>query len=359
MWGNLQANYPDAFGSPEEAKAHLAQLANIPSIQAVIDSARAKRDEILAKRLDEFLKTKTGTLYAYRDDLQKSVSDYIAKIENSDIEVIKKQLKGLEKQKNALKKNMNSAYGDCVDELATHLRSTFRSVVKACIQDAMQQAESAEGTDSRSYEVEVSRGGFFGGIIDFFAGKKSETRYEEFATVKAVYVRNALEGVTQMIQGGIEERCADYVAEWKKQVNTAIMRAVENSDIESGAIDVLAMGQIIRAVVNSIKEPQIHAQALPSELKQSGTLQGSDAEAFMDAARSYRNNLQSTMNESVKYYVNSVKNDLERWDISSVIVSRYREMIQKLEFDVQNKEASLDMYNRVFAELERISPAEL
>ena len=282
----------------------------------------------------------------------------LKRYKKAELRCYNKQRKALEKQKEELQQGMNAAYEDCVDELVTDLHSKSMAVVNKCIQDAMQQTESTKGTELKRYKKQILRGGLFGEFLDWL-NPKYENRHKIIPTVKAGYVRGALEGVTQKIQYEIEMQCTNYIAEWKERVNKAIMRVVENSEIESGAIDVLAMRRIIRAVVNSIETPKIHAQALPSELKRSGKLQGDDAEAFMDAARSYGQDLQSTMNESVKYYVYSVKYNLERQDISTVIVSRYREEIENLERDVQNKEASLDRYNCVFAKLEKISPAEL
>ena len=162
-------------------------------------------------------------------------------------------------------------------------------------------------------------------------------------------MRSELESVVQTIQHGMEQPREDCVFNWKKDVNKAIVKAVEKADPEGEMVNISAIKRIIRSVVDNIDSPEIPRQELPGELRKSGTLQGSKAEDFINTAKSYIRDLENTMKNAVANYLRSL--GLER-DISTNIVSQYEREIQNLERDIRNKEASLDIYNCVLAKLE-------
>ena len=319
----LQEDYPDAFSTTEEAKTHLEMLANISGIQAIIEHARARSNEITRKRLADFLRTKTENLYAYHNGLQESVRAQIKEIQGGNIEKLQKQIKALENQKDSLRYGLQEAYDDGVHNLKRDLRQELSGVVTRYIQYVTQQAKGAEGTTTETYRYQDYRGGT--GFLDYWFPRYA-TGYRELTTVKAGYVRSELESTMLTIQNAMEQPCEDCVFNWKKDVNKAMMDVVEESDPEGKMIDIKTIRKIIRDVINSIESPEIPGQELPNELKRSGTLQGSDAENFIDTAKSYIRGLENTMKNAVANYLRSL--GLEH-DISTDIVSRYKRKMKK------------------------------
>ena len=60
VWNNLIDNYPDYFSENDSAlsRASLLQISNISKIKEVLKSVRNKKDEILPKKLDEYIESK-------------------------------------------------------------------------------------------------------------------------------------------------------------------------------------------------------------------------------------------------------------------------------------------------------------
>jgi hypothetical protein len=91
VWENLNEHYPDYFNTKDTALANLENLANINKIKDIIDNVRVKKDEILQKRKDEFIKIKQKALVDYKNAIEENINESIQRIQDSDIDAIREQ----------------------------------------------------------------------------------------------------------------------------------------------------------------------------------------------------------------------------------------------------------------------------
>ena len=69
IWKNLNQHYKDYFSDDLSAKANLYLLSNMQNIQNALKEVREKKDEIIRKRKEEFIKAKLNSFEKYNKSI--------------------------------------------------------------------------------------------------------------------------------------------------------------------------------------------------------------------------------------------------------------------------------------------------
>lgn len=349
VWENLTTNYKDFFSNKDTAISNLTKLANMDSIKKILKDVKSKKENILKEKKENFISTKQKALLEYKQTLQNDVKESIARVQNTDIDEIKKQKENMLTLKEKAVESVNESYLSVVEDLDIDLNDKLNDKVSSYFSSSRSDINNSEGMETDTWEESTSK------WYNPLSWGSTTTKSKTYTTVKAGRVRESLEDLRDKLESTIEQDSKRYIKEWKKRLYKEIISTLRK---EAGdeILEINIISKTIRSVLNSVNYPEITYQGnFPSSLKESGTLSGSYAERFLDNARDYLSDLKTRVKNDIKTYTSSLVNTLKSEDVAEHIFSKYTKEIEQLEKDIQNKELSLDRLNNILKQLENIN----
>lgn len=343
VWENLNLHYKDFFADEDTAIASLKKLANIESIEKIISDVREQKDAILAKRKEEFTKAKYNSLIKYKASLEQDIKDQIHKVETSDIDELKQQREEIEKFKSKAIYTTNEVYSDMVEELEFEIKTRLQDKLKSYFKQSKKEMQESEGTETE----QRSNSKWY----NPFSWGDNETIARTFTTVKAGFIRNSLENLTDEVELTIDVEAKQYVSNWRKKIYKELVSTLR-SEAGDDMLDVMLISKTIRGILSSVVFPDISYDGnFPKALKKSGTLKEDEAEQFINEAHDYVSDLKSRVKQDIQVYVGSLISTLKQENIGESIFSKYTKEIEQLENDIENKELTLDRLNNILQQL--------
>jgi len=340
-WGMLVDNYPDYFSKTDKKLTipNLDLLSNMNVISRAISDVRDKKDEILAKRKEEFLKAKTDSLEKYKETLLNYIKQRIEEINNGDVDELKATRKRLNHIKLTVSDLVDEEYYDLVDELKINMSSKLKKELQSYFKATKGDIDNAEGSKTKSWEVSTSK------WYNPFSWGGTETRTSTYTAVRTGAVKNILKQLTIDIEESIESVSEQTILAWRKSVPSVLLSALRgNTDDED--LNPNQIRKVIRNIVNDVKFPSLSytSNSLP---RGSGTLKEDDAESFLDESKDYVNSLRKRVNKDIRKYLDNLISTLKTLEISNEIFSEYNSQLEELEKQIENKEITLDEYNKL------------
>ncbi len=209
VWEMLSTQYKDYFSTKESAIANLQKLANIENIQELLVKIREKKESILSEKKQNFIIAKSEAIQDYNKALIKHMQEKIARVQDSDIDEVKKQKENLEKIQTNASIVLNDEYSDVISSLELELKGQLKDKAKAYFRKTRQGVQDSEGSETETWTT------------GWWLWKKNHSR--TYTTIKAGFVRNALEELTDDIERMIDEDAKAYMLDWKKKLYTQII----------------------------------------------------------------------------------------------------------------------------------------
>ena len=349
VWENLNLHYKDFFIDANTSIANLKKLANIETIRDIIKEIRDKKDIILAKRKEEFIKAKYKSLLKYKEALVQDTKDQIQKVEDTDIDGLKKQKRVIEQFKSKAIYITNEVYADLVEQLEFDIKASLQDKLKLYFKQSKKDLQGSESTDTETWEVSTSS------WYNPFSWGDSETRSRTFATVKAGMLRASLEDLTNDVESTINNEAEKSVSNWRKTIYNELVSTLRNEAGDNN-LDVMMISKTVRNVLSHVIPPEINYDGnFPKTLKKSGTLKKWEAEEFINEAYNYVSNLKLRVKKDIQNYINSLIETLTQEDIGESIFAKYVKELETLANDIENKELSLSRLNYILKQVENIS----
>lgn len=337
VWENLNFHYKDFFTDKDTAISNLKALANIEVIQKIIDDVRNKKDAILAKRKEEFIKAKYKALLEYKESLEQDIKNQIQKITTTDINEIKQKKESIGQIKTKATDITNDAYLDLIEQLEYDIKTKLQDKLAIYFKQSTKDLKESEGTETEYGTKKV--GGFFG----FFQDTVPDNR--TFTIVKAGSVRSSLESLTDDIESTIDIEAKQYITEWRKKIYTTLLSTLRK-ETGDDMLDVMLISKTIRQVLGSVIFPEINYNGnFPKTLRKSGTLKESEAKEFINEAYDYISNLKLRVKKDIQGYINSLIGTLKKENIGEKIFANYSKEILELQNAIENRELSIDILN--------------
>lgn len=347
VWENLNFHYKDFFIDKDIAILNLKKLANIEVIQKIIDDVRNKKDAILLKRKEEFIKAKYKTLLEYKESLEQDIKNQIQKITTSDINEIRQKKEFIGQVKVKATDITNDTYSDLIEQLEHDIKTKLQDKLATYFKQFSRDLKESEGIKTEHWTTKE------GGFLGFFQDTVSHSR--DFVTVKAGSVRNSLEGLTYDIESTIDLETKQYIIEWRKKIYTTLISTLRK-EAGDDMLDVILISKTIRNILGSVTFPEINYNGnFPKVLKRTGTLKESEAEEFIKEAHDYISNLKSRVTKDIKEYINSLIGTLKKENIGEKIFANYSKEILELQNAIENRELSLDILNSTLKQFEAIN----
>ena len=348
IWKNLNQHYKDYFSDDESAKANLDLLSNMKNIQNTLKEVREKKDEIIRKRKEEFIKAKLNSLGQYNQSIQKDIKEKIEKIKSSDVKDIKTKKDNLLKVKSQTSEAVNWKYEDFLDANKQILKSSLNKEINKYFQKNSEEISSSEDTKTESYTKDHG----------FWSWKFGDDRYEKISydvvVVKAGMIQNALENLSLYIENSIKVSIDNEINSLKIDIYKHILPVLREKAGDKN-LDVHQIQKSVRNIISLLEIPEInYTNTLPNELKRSGTLKGSEAEDFIERAKNYANSFQRNIIRDIERHLNTVFDSLKQHNLGEEIFYHYKKEIENLENDIENIEQSLIKNEYILKQLESI-----
>ena len=350
IWKNLNQHYKDYFSDDESAKANLDLLSNMKNIQNTLKEVREKKDEIIRKRKEEFIKAKLNSFEQYNKSIQKDIKEKIEKIKSSDIKDIKTKKDNLLKVKSQTSEAVNWKYEDFLDANKQILKSSLNKEINKYFQNNNDEISKSEDTKKESYIYDKKKAWY---DIYIF-----EERYEKISydvvVVKAGMIQNALENLSLYIENSIKVSIDNEINSLKIDIYKHILPVLREKAGDKN-LDVHQIQKSVRNIISLLEIPEInYTNTLPNELKRSGTLKGSEAEDFIERAKNYANSFQRNIIRDIERHLNTVFDSLKQHNLGEEIFYHYKKEIENLENDIENIEQSLMKNEYILKQLESI-----
>ena len=348
IWKNLNQHYKDYFSDDESAKANLYLLSNMQNIQNALKEVREKKDEIIRKRKEEFIKAKLNSFEQYNKSIQKDIKEKIEKIKSSDIKDIKTKKDNLLKVKSQTSEAVNWKYEDFLDANKQILKSSLNKEINKYFQNNNDEISKSEDTKTESYTKDH---GFFS--WKFFSDRYEKISYD-IVVVKAGMIQNALEDLSLYIENSMKNSISEEVNSLKGNIYKQIMPVLEKNDGDKN-LDLHQIQKSVRNIISSLRIPEInYTNKLPNELKKSGTLKGREAEDFIERAKNYAKSFQRNIIRDIEKHLNTLFGSLKQHNLGEELFSHYKKEIENLENDIENIEQSLLKNEYILKQLESI-----
>lgn len=352
-FGLLKENYADDF-SADKSQAGLKALAGRDALLGVIASVRNRKEVILAKQCQDFIQAQEASSATAIRALQAHFSKRRQEIQESDIAETEKQLNELGRVRDKGLKAVNLSFADQVDELDISLGKQLRAERNRLRGQVLGSVEDAKGSETETYRVKQ---GGLGGVKRFFGGLfgRSDWGYDERTrtvfTFNPSAVRNGIEEVRQGIQDGLMDLANEKVHYWRRALNQGLLQKLRES-IGDDRVDDERLSSSIRIIVNQLRDiPRPTISDLPAELQKSGKLIGSEAEAYLEDAFKYINELFSGNADA---FINRILSEIRKmadFGIGEKLFDHLEEEMTQLRDMVQNKQITLGKMERIIAML--------
>ncbi|WP_456449668.1 dynamin family protein [Hydrogenimonas sp.] len=347
VWDLLQRNYGDYFDDDAVAAQNLKLLANMEGLEKVLREIKAKKRAIMERKRRKYLEAKEEALQKYRAALIEEVKERIAKIENTTKEELQAKKSGLRKIVGKAESAVNDEFDELLEELDGRMREALVEKINAIFRKIRGDISEAEDIETEYYDVSIST------WWKPWTWGETETRSRSYTTARAGFVRNSLENMKDDIERIVEIDVREILREWKKDMLRRIIRTLrESAGDENLELDMI--DKTIKKVLNTIKYPEVeYSGSLPSNLRKSGTLTGSEAERFLKEADDYVDDLKQTIKRDIGTYVELLVGDLSKIRIGKEIFRKYEADIEELEENILNQELALERYGIIVNVLEK------
>jgi hypothetical protein len=352
-WENLTSHYPDYFSNTDKelSKSNLNLLANISSIDTIIEEIKGKKVEILNKRKNDFIRAKSDAILSYKNELIKYADSRMESIKNCDIDNLKTEQKKLKDIKEKISTILDEEYHNLVDKLETDIKAKLRNSLDEYFKTTKNTVSNAEETKIESYNKDKGSGLLWWRRI---TGNRYEEGTRSYTSVRTGSIRSALEELISDIESSTDSELKQFISSWRKSISMQLVRTMREH-IDDNDLDPQQIQKVIRHIVNSIPYPEIsYTDNMPASLSAKGTLKNSAAENFLDDAKEYISVLRTRVRHDIDSFVTSLDKILKTVNLSESIFSNYTSLLEELENQVKNKALMLDSFDRLKKDLAEI-----
>lgn len=354
VWNNLTTAYPDYFSVADFAlsEENLKRLSNMDAVNEIITEVRQKKDAILEQKTLDYLTASQRLVSDLKNGLLMSAQEKAQRLRDSELEDIIEKKEFINHLLGKVSKSIDDTYIDLIAELRDQVKKVTRKEIDSVFREAKSDIEESESIETVNVTREKS------GVGNWLArkiwGGGYETHAETNTTARSGAVRTALQDFTESIESGLEDKVSDSLSAWRKSLLKKIITTLR-SRVDDEHLDGDLISRAVRGVVSKLELPVVdYDRKIPSNLKAKGKLKGTEAEQYLEDASEYLRSLKTKVNTVSRNYIASLIADLSAVQISGDIFGHYRDELEELEKQLQNRELMLHEYARFEEELKNV-----
>lgn len=348
VWSNLSHFYPGVFANAGTAKKALSALANIETLQKIIEEITVRKKEIQQQRRINFESDKRKSLKAYLENWATYIDNQIYQIKNTDVGELRKQEQALSDRHSTLTAQVGLVYEDLVVEVKLDLDKQMKDKLATEMRKLDSASSEAQGSKTESKEVYKGRGGFL------WLKKKYETVYYDVNTVNATSIRRAIEEFRSQLEDSLNYIATHFQQAWKKKIYAQLVGTLREI-MGDEELDINIIIRAVRNILAKIPESDFSIQDdLPPSLKKNGTLKSDEADYFNSEAENYVDSLRKNVRNDINKYMYSFLSNLQSINLPSELAGNLEDNLKQLLSEIENKEASLHHYSKMQKELQAL-----
>ncbi len=342
---NLRDFYPDAFNSDDKSKESLLFLSNMGAIEERLEKAAKEKEKIISQKLQDYTQSQAKNLHSLIAQLLQDLEEEKKRVKNADISAIKEQIKTYENLSGNIDTKFREAYEEFILHFIKNIRAGLEETLKKAIRTA--SAGAREEEEEERYTERVKQGGlggwarWFGSIVgekDWGYNEVERTR----ATIKAGAVLDYLTEMHECCERALNDSADSFKVVFRKELYAKVFSQLREI-ISDDLIDEVAFQKSVMAVLDSIEFKEFdYTDKLPSEIRgKTGNLKGDEANQFIESVRNYMKGFKETTKDDVKKYCIYLEEELGEQDFANGVLSKFKNDMQNLKNQVQNKEQSI------------------
>jgi predicted GTPase len=347
-WGLLSENYPDYFGSDESAKINLKKLSGVDTVSEKIAEARKAKDAIMAQKQADYLDGRQKSLDEFKVKLIQAAAEKLDRLNNTDLKAVQEEKKKTERLFSRGSEAIDGTFEDCVDDFKAELRKMISEKGKALIVEAKSNVDGSQ-------HIRIETRNWTTGILLW---KKEHSESYEVTTVRAGAVKGILTDLLNDLRENLVNSVETAKMEWKKSVQSRITRSLTDAVDDVDLIDFSMLKTALRRMVNNMELPDLDLSGLSfssGSRSYSGTLEGSEAEEFIDEVQAYMGDLRTKYSKQTSDFIDSLEKTAKRERMSELIFADLRKQLETLEKELGNKKLTLDRLNKCQSALKEVS----
>ncbi|MHA1692668.1 MAG: dynamin family protein [Candidatus Heimdallarchaeaceae archaeon] len=342
VWQNLKENYPNYFSDTDtrSTSSNLIKLGNISGVRDVIKSVREKKNQILAKRKNDFLKAKLNSLNDYKKEMFASIELTLGEINNGDIADLKKKRGELQKVKSVASVYLDEKYSVLIRDLVINLK---KSMIKT-LEDFM-AIDVTDTIETVPVEVVVKRRS---------CGRSPITGIIQEPILRTGAVTALLESEARRVENTISIETQEIINQWRANTPSALIKEIRSRIDDEYLMEHILIRALSR-VLNKIVEPELDYEFnLPYDLVARGTIRGAEVEQYLNNLHLFKSKYHRSLKYDINSFLKNLESELFSIKLSEEFFSNYDEILAKLQDQISNKEIILDSFDRLVKDLNGI-----
>lgn len=352
-WDNLSTDYPDYFtrDNQELSLSSLDSLANIDAINAMLAQVREKKAEITREKIANLMVRKQKNLEAFKALIINLARNQVIQIKNANVDQLDEQLASLESKRLDLSLELDVSFKYTMADYRQKLRDDMRKIAAQLLRETQSTVKDAEGSFSETITVDND------GVGSWIARKLWGGGTTEKTVVRAKIISSQVISTIKEFMNDIQDELGAKVKSSHRGLNEELARNLTPKIRE--VLEQDANGQMIKLAINSIIDsiPDDDFDLsipMPDSLKSNGTLKGSQAERFKDAADDFIGSLGSKVKSKISSFINDVERKAPS-TISDSFVDEIQRRINVLKDQVDNAAQTIDRLERLARKAEEVT----
>ncbi len=352
VWGNLQRDYPDYFGSDASARETLKLLANIDSVQQGVEIARQSRDAIVENKRADYLSAQARAVQEFGRRLAKGVEAQVEVVRNTNMSQVEEQKQSVETLLRNGGDAVDNAFEESLDNFKAELLDTVQSKAKNLFSGFRNENRNSVETKTETRTGRRKQGGIVGWVKGLFGGGYEEYDYtEEVTTIRAGAVTARVNDLVNDLQEELDRAVRSAKNEWKGVVQRQVASELQGAVGDDAGQFFAMLKRALRSSVNNMQLPDMVID-YPFSNAKSGVLKGDDVvESFMADVDAYMGELRTHFRDKTKVFIDGVARSASARKLSDLIFSDLRRQLDTLENNIKDKQRTLDTLNRCISEL--------
>lgn len=372
VWNRLIETYPDLFAAEDEAaREFLKIIGNVDAVRSKIQEVTKSKEEILAKREQDFMDAKFNGVKDVINTLVVGIDSQQSDVENADLASLVEAQKKQSENLGNLQSDFNDAFEECVEVFIDNAKDNLKEIVNSAYKESKSGMENSQGTTekeivSKHTRVERNRvknsgvGGWWdrlwGSGDDGYHYVERTVPYEtvDVVNVDTVNCHKVCSSINDFAMD-ISNILNDYVEHLKRKFKISLKSILldvwgkyEATDYCSSAVRSAQAGSIVNNM------PDVHFDIdweLPLHMQKGGNLEGDEAAEFNHIANDALKDLKRTCENEIRDYCDKLKNSFNPSEMTNMVLDKMQKQIAEMENKVRNKKETLYHLQKVKEEV--------
>ena len=339
---NLNEGYPDYISLKERETSleQLKQLANIDAINNILKNLTVRKNEILGESLNKFETKFTESAKDIQRKLDKYARERLKYIKFGNINNIKIESEKLEKSINKISESLKGKFQDTIEEWYIESLNKINDSLNKFFNKAKDSADEA-----KSEEIRTKKEGWF--IFE-----KNVTYKENIINTEKI--RELIREYARNFNRQLEIFILNIYKSFREDLIRNTTNLFQNEELD---INIEQVASIIRPIImeheNNINkyDENLHLDSF----KETGTISGYLVDEVVKKANDIIRQMDKDFDKIVKEdNLKDFRDKILKIDFAKSVLSNYRNRLNTMKEDMENKEKAIDKWNRIKEEIDNL-----